>query len=58
MLSSVLHSERARASIVHGTSWRNRGEASPVPPRPPFVVTTPGHAHFSSFDRLLLVRQE
>ena len=27
MLSSVLHSERARASIVHGASWRNRGEA-------------------------------
>jgi hypothetical protein len=27
MLSSVLHSKRARASIVHGASWRNRGEA-------------------------------
>jgi hypothetical protein len=27
MLSSVLHSKRTRASIVHGASWRNRGEA-------------------------------
>ena len=27
MLSSVLRSKRARAPIVHGASWRNRGEA-------------------------------
>jgi hypothetical protein len=27
MLSSVLHSDRARAPIVHGASWRNRREA-------------------------------
>ena len=27
MLSSVLRSKRARARIVHGASWRNRGKA-------------------------------
>jgi hypothetical protein len=27
MLSGVLRSTRARAPIVHGVSWRNRGEA-------------------------------
>lgn len=27
MLSSVLRNKRARASIVHAASWRNRGEA-------------------------------